>query len=86
MIIKKQLVKREVAGDCFLVPAGKTVYENNGIFVLTPVGAFIWDLLSEAENEEYILDKITQEYDVDREIAEKDLNIFLQKLRDMDII
>lgn len=86
MIIKKQLIKRQVAGDCFLVPVGKTVYDNNGIFVLTPVGAFIWDLLPEAEDEEYILDRITQEYDVDRETAKSDLDNFLQKLRDMDII
>ena len=86
MIIKKQLVKRQVAGDCFLVPVGKTVYDSNGIFVLTPVGAFIWDLIPDAENKEDILEKITQEYDVDRETAEADLDIFLQKLRDMDII
>ena len=35
MEIKKKLMKREIAGDTFLVPLGKTVYDSNGLFALT---------------------------------------------------
>ena len=52
MKIRKELLKREVGGEAFLVPLGKTVYESNGLFVLTELGSFIWDLLPEAENED----------------------------------
>ena len=86
MKIKMPLAKREVGGDCFLVPLGKTVYNHNGIFVLTELGSFIWDILPLADSADYIVDKILEEYDVDRETAEKDTSAFLDKLSDMGII
>lgn len=82
----KKLLKREIAGESFLVPLGKTVYDANGLFVLTELGAFIWDLLPEAENEEEILKRILEEYEVDAHTAKKDLEEFLDKLRTMGII
>lgn len=86
MRIKKELTKRQVGGDYFLIPLGKTVYEHNGIFVLTELGAFIWDLLPEAEGEQDILTRVLEEYDVSEETARTDIEKFLQKLRDMEII
>ena len=47
MEIKKELIKRDIAGDTVLVPVGKTVMENNGLFILNELGAFIWDMLPE---------------------------------------
>ena len=86
MEIRKKLLKREIAGESFLVPLGKTVYDTNGLFVLSELGAFIWDLLPEAENSEEILREILSEYEVDEVIARKDLEEFLNKLRDMNIL
>lgn len=86
MKIRKELLKREVGGEAFLVPLGKTVYDTNGLFVLTELGAFIWDLLPEAETEDEILQKILSEYEVDEATAGKDLTQFLDKLRDLNIL
>ena len=86
MEIRKKLLKREIAGESFLVPLGRTVYDSNGLFVLTELGSFIWDLLPEAETEEQILEKILSEYEVDEVIARKDLEDFLNKFRDMNIL
>lgn len=86
MEIKKQLAKRQVGGDTFLIPLGKTVYEHNGIFVLTELGSFIWDLLPSAESEEDILGHVLAEYEVDEDTAKQDIKKFLNKLRDLDII
>lgn len=86
MEIKKQLLKREIAGESFLIPLGKTVYDSNGMFVLTELGAFIWDLLPEAEGREDILRAILAEYEVDEATAAADLDRFLDKLRDMGIL
>ena len=80
------MLKREVGGEAFLVPLGKTVYDTNGLFVLTELGAFIWDLLPEAETEDEILQKILSEYEVDEATAGKDLTQFLDKLRDLNIL
>ena len=86
MKIKKELVKRDVAGDTILVPVGKTVYDSNGLFILNELGSFLWDRLEEAENEEALLAAILEEYDVSREVAETDLKEFLGHLRELGIL
>ena len=86
MIIKKELIKREIAGDTILVPLGKSVYESNGLFVLNELGAFIWNLMPAVDTEEEIVDKILEEYEVSREEAEADTAQFMAKLREMNII
>ena len=86
MIIKKELIKRDIAGDTVLVPVGKTVFDSNGLFVLNELGAFIWDLLPKAENAEQICAAILEEYDVTPEVAAQDVAEFLQKLEEMNIL
>ncbi|MBE6924905.1 MAG: PqqD family protein [Ruminococcaceae bacterium] len=86
MKIKKELIKRSIAGDSFLVPVGKTIYDSNGLFLLTEVGAFIWDLLPNVEDEAQILSAVLAEYDVDEATARADIAAFLAKLHDMEIL
>ena len=86
MKIKKELISREIAGERFLVPVGKTVYDSNGLFILTDVGAFIWDMLPDVENEQQILTAVLAEYDVDEKTAQVDIGAFLKKLTDLEII
>ena len=86
MIIKKELIKREIAGDTILVPVGKTVYDSNGLFVLNELGAFIWDLLPQADTEEAICNAVLEQYEVSAETAKQDVSAFLEKLRKMDIL
>ena len=86
MKIKKQLIKRDIAGDTILVPVGKTVYESNGLFVLNEVASFIWDLLPDVDSEAEIVEKILEEYDATQQQAAADTAEFLAKLREMEII
>lgn len=86
MIIKKELMKREVAGECFLVPMGKSIYDYNGMFIMTELAAFIWDRLPQVQDEEEILQAILEEYEVEEAVARADLKAFLDKLRAMDVI
>ena len=86
MIIKKDFIKRDVAGDTVLVPVGKTVLDSNGLFVMNELGAFIWDLLPEAETEADICKAILAEYEVSPEEAAQDVAEFLNTLRKMEIL
>lgn len=86
MEIKKRLLKRQIAGDAFLVPLGKEVYDSNGLFFLTEVGEFIWDRLEKAEGKEDILAAILEEYDVEESVARKDVDDFFEKLKTLEII
>ena len=86
MIIKKELIKREIAGDTILVPVGKSVLDSNGLFMLNELGAFIWDLLPGMESEDEICSAVLAEYDVSSETVKKEVADFLHKLREMEII
>lgn len=86
MKINFEFVHREIAGDHVLVPIGKTSSVFNGLFPLTETGAFIWELLPEAESEEYIVNKLLEEYEIDRETVQNDVAEFLSKLREFRII
>lgn len=86
MNIKKELIKRSIAGETVLVPVGRTVYEANGLFVLNELGDFLWDRLPEAENEEQLLCAVLEEYEVDEQTARRDLLAFLGKLKEMEIL
>ena len=86
MIIQKDFIKRDVAGDIVLVPVGKTVLDANGLFVMNELGAFIWDLLPKAETEADICKAVLAEYEVSPEEAAKDIAEFLNTLREMEIL
>ena len=68
------------------MPVGGTVLENNGLFALNELGAFLWDRLESAEDEESLVQAVLSEYEVDEETARADTAAFLQKLREMEIL
>lgn len=86
MNIRKELIKREIAGECFLIPVGRTVYDTNGLFALTEVGAFLWDRLPEARDAQELLRAVLEEYEVDADTAAADIAAFLEKLRSLEIL
>lgn len=86
MNIKKELIKREIAGDTILVPVGSAVLDSNGLFVLNELGAFIWDLLPNVDSEEAICNAVLEQYDVSEDTVKQDVAAFLKKLQELDII
>ena len=86
MIIKKELIKRQIAGETILVPLGKTVYDSHGLFVLNELGAFIWDLLPNVDTQEEICQAILKVYEVSEEEARKDVADFMNQLQKLDVI
>ncbi len=86
MKINKSMTLRTIAGDNILVPDADTTLDLNGLFVVTETGAFIWEHLESAESDAEVVDKLLEEYEIDRETAEKDVTDFLGKLRQYGII
>lgn len=86
MKLKREFVVREIAGDIFLVPTGKTALNLNGMMTLNALGAEIWAMLPEVEGEEEIVQRILAEYDAEPVQIRADVWDFLGKLRQMEII
>lgn len=80
------MIHRQLAGDNILVPGGNAVLDLNGLFVMTETGAFIWRVLPDAETEDDVVNKMLEEYDVDKETAQQDVKEFLDRLRTYGII
>lgn len=86
MKIKKELIKRNIAGDVILVPMGSASLDLKGLITLNEAAEVIWDALPEAESVDDLVKAITEVYDVDVETAAQDVNALLEKLRELDII
>ncbi|MBQ8520358.1 MAG: PqqD family protein [Bacteroides sp.] len=76
----KEYIKRNIAGEIVLVPAGQTAEDFNGMITLTESGEFIWDHIEETESFDHLVDLILEEYEVDRPTAAQDATAFVMQL------
>lgn len=60
--------------------------DSQSYFGLDPVGTVIWEGISENKPEAEIIDRITAEFEVDAEVARRDLQNFLQQLQEDKLI
>ncbi len=81
MKINGEFIVREVVGEYILVPVGDTALHFNGIISLNEVSASIWKGLQEGKDKNQLLEGILEEFDVSREVADADLEEFLQLLQ-----
>ncbi len=86
MKIKKDFILRKVADSYVVVPVGKMTLDFNGIISLNETGAFLFGLLQKGAEREELLEKMLEEYDVAPEKAAADIDAFLQKVRDADVL
>ena len=76
----KEYIKRNIAGEIVLVPAGQTAEDFNGMITLTESGDFIWEHLEEARDFNHLVELILEEYDIDKETAAQDASAVLMQL------
>lgn len=86
MKIKEGFVVREIAGQSIVVALGAASKKFNGMIKINDTGRIIWDMLSAGKNECEIVERFVSEYDVDKEIAERDVSAFIDVLRGADIL
>lgn len=86
MNIKLDFVLRDIAGDLLLVPAGKAALDLNGMLTLNEVGAEIWRMLPEVADEEELIAKLLEIYEVEEPELRADVTDFLTALRKMGIL
>ena len=86
MEIKKQVVLRGVAGEYMLIPTGETVFEYNGIFMLSESGKFLWEHIEKGAEVDELKQLLMAEYEIDFDTASADVDDFLEMLRTFGIV
>lgn len=86
MNVRKQLVKRTIAGDVILVPVGDSSLELKGLLTLNETGERMWDLLLQCDTEEALVQHMLEEYEVDEATLRTDVGEFLTQLRQLEIL
>ena len=86
MKIKDGFVLKELAGSFMVVPLGSQVINFSSIIKLSESGAFLWRLLSEDKTVDDLTCAMLSEYEVDEERAKADIEKFMKKLEDADLL
>ena len=81
MKIKQGFILREVAGNFIVVAVGNAVKEFNGVINLNETGAYLWKKLQDGADEEGLVKALLEEYEVEEDLARKDVKAFVEKLQ-----
>lgn len=86
MKINPDFVLRKIAGDIVIVPTGNAGQYFNGLITLNEVAALIWEQIIESKSREEIVEKVLEIYNVTEDVARKDVNGFLDMLKERNIL
>lgn len=76
MKIKKGFVVRQVGGEFVVVPVGAMSKSFHGMINLNGTGKFLWDFFTASHTIEEGVEALRGEYDVEEEIARRDVERF----------
>lgn len=76
----EDFVQRDVAGECLLVPVHRRQDDANSIYVLNETAAGFWRTLDGKLSLSEVVDRLLEEYDVERETLQKDLSVLVADL------
>lgn len=84
--VREGFVHRQVADADVLIPIGNNVANFNGYIMLNPTASFLWDALTQAKSAGELINLLLEEFDVTPEVAQKDVSLFLEMLRNNDMV
>ena len=79
--LKNRYVARQVGNELIIVPLAGNVAQMNALFTLNETGKFIWENISAESSLDNLADAMTGEFEIDSETAQRDIEIFLNKLK-----
>lgn len=80
MKLKENFVLRQVAGSWVVMPHSEATRDFHGMLALNDSGALLWQSLESGADRESLAQVLLDEYEVSKERALADVDIFLDKL------
>lgn len=86
MKVNENVIHRCVADEDMLVPVGEAAGEMNGLYVLTPTGGEIWDMLADGKDVEDIVSIMSEDYGEDPAVIRADVTAIIEKLKALGLV
>lgn len=86
MKINKDFMIRDIAGETVIVPTGKVSHNFNGMITMNEVASFILQNIEQCNNEDELIEKVFDEFEIDKNTIINDTRDFLQQLLSIGII
>ncbi len=83
MTIKQGFILRRFADKWLAVCADDS---RNALITLNKTGAFVWERLQSDTTREALIHDLTDRFDVSEDVAEGDVDAFLQKAREAELL
>jgi len=80
------VVTRKTGNEYVLVPVANNIADMNSVYTLNETGAFIWDQIDGKRTVSEIIAAVAQEYDIDKDLASKDVFDFIENMKEFLII
>ncbi len=84
--IKSGFTVRTIGEQHMAVPTGKMTSEIHGMIALSESGALLWNALEKGATIFELADILTENYEVDREVAIEDSKKFIEGLKEQGAI
>ncbi|MCD7881416.1 MAG: PqqD family protein [Clostridiales bacterium] len=84
--MSRDFMLREIAGESLLVPVNEAAVNFQGIMSLNESGRLLWDRLQKDTTEDDLVSALLDVYDTTPEVARQDVAVFLDQLRERDIL
>lgn len=86
MKVSNQFIFRKIADEQLLIPTGEAAISVKGLIALSESGAFLYQKLQKGCTKEELLAAMLEEYDVSAEVAEQDMDAFLDQMRQLNML
>lgn len=86
MKVKEGYMLRNVADNYIVVAVGENALDFNGLITTNETGAFLWELLEDNKSFDDLLSSVLNEYEIDEATAKADIDGFIKKLKDADLL
>ena len=86
MKILENFVLQKIADEHIVVPIGEAADKLHGVIKLSSTGVFLWKNLIESKTQDELVDILSSEYQIERGIAQADVQKFIKQLVEMGCI
>lgn len=86
MKINPNYVIKEILDETIIIPTGSAAQYFNGLISTNEVAGFVWKHIESCVTPEEIIDKVCENFEVDKKTATEDILGFLETLKQAKMI